>query len=328
VRWNDRIGRRLKLRDLHIFLTVAQQGSMGKAAKHLSVSQPVISKAIIDMEHMLKVRLLDRTAHGAEPTLYGRALLKWGVVVFDDLRQGVKEIEFLADPTIGALRLGAGLAMPAGLVPAVMDRISRRHPRITFQVIELPTIVTQYRDLRERNVELIVGRMPRLVADDDINAEILFHEKIHIVAGMKNHWIRRRKITLAELMNEPWCLPPGDTVPGSLVAEAFQSSGLDVPPASVTSYSLQLLTGMVATGRYLSICPTSVLHFAADRLGIKALPIHFDQQRSWPVAISTLKKRTVSPVAQLFIDYARMLAKPLQTPTINDQQIFRRMRAR
>jgi DNA-binding transcriptional LysR family regulator len=76
MQWADRIGHRLKLRDLHIFMTVAQQGSMGKAARQLSVSQPVVSKAIADMEHMLKVRLLDRTPSGAEPTLYGRALLK------------------------------------------------------------------------------------------------------------------------------------------------------------------------------------------------------------------------------------------------------------
>src|SRR5262249_35209542 len=73
MQWADRIGHRLKLRDLHILITVAQHGSMGKAAKQLSVSQPVVSKAITDMEHMLKVRLLDRTPHGVEPTLYGRA---------------------------------------------------------------------------------------------------------------------------------------------------------------------------------------------------------------------------------------------------------------
>jgi DNA-binding transcriptional LysR family regulator len=311
MQWDERIGHRLKLRDLHVFLTVAQQGSMGKAARQLSVSQPVISKAITDMEHMLKVRLLDRTPHGAEPTLYGRALAKWSLVVFDDLRQSVKEIEFLADPTAGALRIGMGSPMAAGLLPAVMDRLSRQHPRISFNVIELPTAATQYRELRERNVELIVGRMPRLIADEDIDAKILFHERLHVVAGVRNDWSRRRSIALTELAKEPWCLPPADNVPSSLIADAFRLSGLEVPSASVTCISFQLFISMLATGRYLSMFPSSVLHFAAKRLGIKALPIRLDQQRPWPVAISTLKKRTVSPVAKLFINCACALTKPL-----------------
>src|SRR5712692_12022510 len=106
MQWKDRIGYRLRLRDLHILLTVAQCGSMGKAATHLAVSQPGVSKVIADMEYMLGVRLLDRNSQGVEPTMYGRALLTSGLAVFDDLRQGVKNIEFLANPTAGELRIG------------------------------------------------------------------------------------------------------------------------------------------------------------------------------------------------------------------------------
>ncbi len=91
----QRVMRRLKLRELRILTTVAQAGSMGKAATQLALSQPAISKAIAEMEYTLGVALLDRTPHGVEPTLYGRALLKWSAAVFDDLSQGVREIEFL-----------------------------------------------------------------------------------------------------------------------------------------------------------------------------------------------------------------------------------------
>ena len=95
---SDRIGRRMKLQDLHVLMTVVQAGSMGKAARHLNTTQPAISRSIADLEHALGVRLLDRHRQGVEPTDYGRALLDGGVAVFDDLRQGVKNIEFLADP--------------------------------------------------------------------------------------------------------------------------------------------------------------------------------------------------------------------------------------
>jgi DNA-binding transcriptional LysR family regulator len=75
VHWADRIGRRLKLRDLHILVAVVQWGSMAKAAHHLAISQPVVSASIGGLEQTLGVRLLDRSRRGVEPTMYGRARL-------------------------------------------------------------------------------------------------------------------------------------------------------------------------------------------------------------------------------------------------------------
>src|SRR4029079_5255184 len=134
VQWADRIGRRLKLRDLHVLSAVVQWGSMAKAAQHLAVSQPVVSAAVSDLEHAIGVRLLDRSRRGGEPTIYGRALLKHGMVAFDALKQGVKEIEFLADPTAGELRIGCPEWISAGLLPVIIDRLLQKHPRIVFHV--------------------------------------------------------------------------------------------------------------------------------------------------------------------------------------------------
>jgi DNA-binding transcriptional LysR family regulator len=307
--WDDRIGRRLKLRDLHILMTVAQCGSMGKAAAQLAVSQPAVSKAIADVEHTLGVSLLDRTTQGVEPTLYGRALLKWGVAAFDDLRQGVKEIEFLADPTAGEVRVGSTEGMTAGLVPAVIDRLSRQFPRLAFSVIQAPTLVI-YRDLRERAVDLILGRMIAPIADEDLNAEILLNDQLVVVAGVASKWLQRRRVDPAELVDEPWCLPPYDSLVGSLVAEAFRTKRLDVPRRTVTSTSIQLFNALLATGRFLAVLSGSTLRLSGKRLGLKTVPVDLPI-RSGPVGIVTLKNRTLSAVAELFIDCAREVAKPL-----------------
>ena len=90
----DRIGRRLKLRELHILLAVAERGSMAKAAHDLAISQPVVSKTIADLEHTLGVRLLDRSRQGIEPTPYGRALLRRSFAAFDELREGARRSNF------------------------------------------------------------------------------------------------------------------------------------------------------------------------------------------------------------------------------------------
>ena len=69
------------------------------------VSHPTVSETIGDLEHTFGVRLFDRNPHGVEPTVYGAALMKRGTTVFDELRQGVSDIDFIADPTAGDLRL-------------------------------------------------------------------------------------------------------------------------------------------------------------------------------------------------------------------------------
>ena len=112
--WADRIGRRVKLRDLHILMEVVRWKSMVKAASHLGVSAPVVSKTITDAERMLGVSLLDRRSDGVEPTLYGRALIKRGIVVFDEMQQGIKDIEHLGDPTAGEVRIGSTEPLAAG----------------------------------------------------------------------------------------------------------------------------------------------------------------------------------------------------------------------
>jgi len=135
MKWDDRIGRRVKLHDLHILMTVAELGSMGKAAERLAVSQPSISKSISDLEYAVGVRLLDRTSRGVETTAYGRALLRRGMGAFDELRQGIKDIESLTDPTVGEVRVGCPEAISAGLLSAVIDQFSRQYPRVIVSVI-------------------------------------------------------------------------------------------------------------------------------------------------------------------------------------------------
>src|SRR5215467_503929 len=170
---SDRIGRRLKLQDLHILMTVVQAGSMGKAAERLNTVQPSISRSIAELEHTLGVRLLERQRQGVEPTNYGRALLNCGVAVFDELRQGVKNIEFLADPEAGEVWIGNALTSAAGFVAAVIDRLSRRYPRIVFHLV--PALVdTLHRELSEREIDLVFARRGGPFTDEQCDFEILY----------------------------------------------------------------------------------------------------------------------------------------------------------
>src|SRR5579863_6962983 len=182
--WERRIGRRITMRDLHILLEVVQRGSMAKAAVHLAVSQPAISKAVADLERAVGARLLDRGPAGVEPTAFGRVLTKRALAVFDELRQGINELKFLADPTTGEVRIGCPESIAAGLLPAVVERFTQRFPRMVLRVAQAQTVTLEFAELRERKVDLMIGRVSRPFAEDGLSAEILFEEPLRIVAGV------------------------------------------------------------------------------------------------------------------------------------------------
>lgn len=311
--WDARIGRRIRLRDLHVLLTVVQRGSMAKAAQHLSITQPAVSKSIADLEHALGVRLLDRGPQGVEPTSYGNALVRRGLSVFDELRQGVGEIEFMADPRVGEVRVGCPETLAATLLPAVVERLSDQYPGIKLHVIQTNPLALEIRKLRDRNVDLLLGRIGPAFAEEDLNAEILYQDPLVVVAGAASNWARRRTLELAELVGEKWILYPPDEMPGVFIEEAFRKRGLSLPPASVLTYSFQLRDMLLMTGKYLSIVAASAVPvFNAKRLIVKTLPIDLGAQATArPVAIFTLKNRMLSPAAALFIDHIRKVAKAI-----------------
>jgi DNA-binding transcriptional LysR family regulator len=306
---SDRLGRRMKLQDLRVLMAVVQAGSMRKAAAHLNTTQPSISRSIAELEDAIGVPLLDRTPQGVELTEYGRALLDGGTAMFDELRLAVKNIEFLADPTAGEVRIGSIPPLAASFVSAVIDRLSRRYPRIVFHLVASQT-EPLYRELSERNVDFLIAQRFGPLVDEQLGFEILYDESYVVVAGAKSPWARRRRIELAELVNEPWVLQPPESVIGSIAKEAFRASGLDYPRVTVVTFPRDVRMSLLATGRFLTIVPDSVSRFPTRLSGLKVLPVELPVARV-PNGIVTLKNRTLSPVARLFIEHAREVAKPL-----------------
>lgn len=308
MQWTDRIGRRIKLRDLHVLQAVVQAGSMTKAAGQLAISVPVVSKAIAELEHTVGVPLLDRSPQGIEPTAYGRALIRRGLVAFDELRQGVRDIEFLSDPTTGEVRVASTAPLAASFVSGVIDRLSKQYPRMVFH----PTVGDTEllgRDLSERNVDLVIGRRFGPLADEQLDFQSLYDNRYVVMAGAKNPWVRKRKVSLADLMAEPWVLPPPDSSVGSFLAEAFQVQGLDFPTTAVIAYAYEVRVSLLATNRYLTILPESVLRFPTIDPRIKLVSVKLPLRRM-PIGVITLKNRALSPAAQLFIDCALEIARP------------------
>src|SRR5262245_46203300 len=236
--WEGRIGRRVTLRDLHILLAVVRSGSMAKAAAQLSMSQSSISESIAHLEDAVRVRLLDRSPQGITPTIYADVLLKRGHAVFDELKQGIKDIEFLADPTTGEIRVGCPEILSYGILPLAIDRLSRRHPRIAVRVFQIDTESLEFDLLQQREVDFVITRMARSHTDPDLDIEVLFDDSWRVIVGMESEWARGRTRMLQHLVDAPWILPPTRAV-RQAVDGAFESQGLPPLPtrSPVTPFS-------------------------------------------------------------------------------------------
>jgi DNA-binding transcriptional LysR family regulator len=218
--------------------------------------------------------------------------------------QGIRDIEYLADPATGEVRIGCPESLAAGFVPAMIEGFSRRHPQVTFQVVDAGTTALEFRELRERRVDLILGRISRSFSDDEINIDGLFDDRLFVVASAEGQWARRRRIAPAELVNEPWILSPANNLVRLLFVEAFRTRGLEAPRATVTTNSMNVRMHLLASGRFLTFIAETLLRHNAKRWSLKALPVDLGIQQL-PVAIATLRNRTLSPTVQLFIEHIK-----------------------
>jgi DNA-binding transcriptional LysR family regulator len=309
VKWDARIGGRMRLRDLHILLAVAQHRTMAKAAADLGISQPAVSEAVAGLEHALGVRLFERGRRGIEPTAYGNALLKSATAAFDELRQGVRQIEFLSDPNAGELRIACPESIASGLLGPVVKRMSARHPRVRL-FVEQALTQPLFPQLDNRQVDLVLTRWGPPLGERDraraLNVEILFNDRIRLAAGKRSPWARRRKIDLADLAEARWITVPSNDIGGAALANAFRARGLKPPPIAVTTYSIHLRYSLASTDAFIAAIPESVLRFNPQ--GLHELPIDLPLP-PWPVAIVTAKDRTPNPAVNRFIECARHVAK-------------------
>jgi len=307
IDWHKQIGRRINLRDLHIFLAVTRCGIMAKAAAQLGVSQPTVSQAIAGIEYAYGVRLLDRSPHGIEPTLYGNTLIRRSIAVFDELQQSGRDIDHLADPTSGELRIGFQESVGAALLGPIIRRFSEKFPGVTLHLDDLPSAAFQLSQLRARRYDLILALLTRSLDDEDLHVEVLLNDRVAVACNIQSRWARRREIKLNELAEEPWILTPPDTWAYARVAEAFTAQGLAMPKAHLVTMSVPLRAYLVSNGKYISTFARSTLRAIAPTFRLKVVSVDL-HDRAWPAVIIMLKHRTLSPLVERFIECARTVA--------------------
>jgi DNA-binding transcriptional LysR family regulator len=306
----SRLKRRLKLRDLDTLLGVVRAGGMRKAAGQLHMSQAAVSKAIAELEDALGVVLLDRSRQGVQVTPAGRALIQRAESMFGELAQGVLELQHLADPDGGNVNLACSEPIMGGLIATAMERMARSHPRVNFVVESGGTPAQQVQALQDGQCDFVIARPQSLALGAEIAVEPLFRDRIDAVVGQASPFARRRKLTLAELVDARWIISPIETRVDSPVIAAFGNAGLPLPRWWVSSGSLNARHTLLAGGGYVTAMPHSFVHFAGRHHALKVLPVQLGQWQA-PTVLMTLRHHTLGPAVRAFIEVVRELAGPL-----------------
>jgi DNA-binding transcriptional LysR family regulator len=301
-----RIGRNLKLRDLHTLIAISELGSMAKAANRLGVTQPAISQSVADLEAFVGVRLLDRGPRGVTLTGFGETLLKHARLSFDDLAQGLRDIAFHAGSGVGEVAVASDMSFIAGgMMADIIRQLARDAPGIRVQVIETTTRTRapNFQELRERQVDLVLGRVSISDADTAFDVETLGDEELLVVAGKTHPLAAMMSLDWQALARANWILASRDNLARTMLAEALAAKGHDLPEPAVTTYSMHLRLQLLQSGSYLTVLPDTAFRHAAERWNLVALPLRFEKRL--PVALLSLRNRSPSPQARLFAEAAR-----------------------
>jgi DNA-binding transcriptional LysR family regulator len=312
IEWDAEIGRRLQLRQLHVFLAVVQHRSLTMTARALGVATPTVSEIIGDLEQVMGVRLFERTPKGMEPTRYGHALRRRALIIFDELKQSVEDLKLLADPTVGEIRIACPLGIAYSIVPPIFERFVGENPNVVVHFDEVLTSSTtrDLQALRDRRYDLIIARGGDSMdgtAADDLAIEPLLNDQLVVVAGPQSKWARRRKIDLAELTGETWIMQSAGTGNYRILARAFETRGLSIPKANLVTVSISVIKHFLERAAFLTAIPRSVAHFTP----LKVLPVDLSSP-PWPINVVTIKHRILSPVAERFVACARDVTRSMR----------------
>ncbi len=288
-------------RRLHYFLAVYEQGSLGRAAAALNLTQPALSKSISQLEAELKVKLFDRTPKGLAPTVYGETLALHARIVRSELRHAEQEIALMTGAAKGEVRIGVTPSIAIGLMPRVGAALHEERPGIQLTVVEA-LMQDHAPALRRGELDLILGGWSRGM-DSDFATEVVGSDTV-CVCACAGHPLVGGRVRLAALLDYPWVMPPHTEFWLDHLDRTFTSAGLHPPTGAVLSNSASFITSMVRGGDYLSYLPSLLTerHRAAGEIVLLEAP---ELKVSIDVNVTFMARSALSATVSATVDKIR-----------------------
>lgn len=306
----DRVLTRLKLKQLRLLVAIADHMSILHAANELHISQPAATKLLKDLEIDFNVKLFDRTNRGVVPTQYGRALVRHGKLILSQISHAAQELDDLNEGLGGRVVVGTLLTASAQLLPLTIKNIIQQRPKISISVKDGTNDLLMPM-LQNGDVDMIVGRLTEFRHREQFTQEILFQEKVVVVAAANHPLTNKTKVSFRELTKYNWILPPPETTLRRQIDKEFFDQGFASPANAVECVSYLANRALLQETEMLSVLPLPVVE--ADIVHKMLKPVSCKLNfAGGSIGVSYRKKGELSPAAMQFLEELRRTAKKIQ----------------
>lgn len=302
----DLLNGRLKLRHLVLVVAIADEGSVLRAAEHLHLAQPAVTRSLREVEHVLGVELFSRGPRGMTPTLFGEAFIEHARAVLAELRRAGERISGLADGEVGTVTIGTLLAGSNVLLPRAIATLKRERPGITV-IVQEATFDAQAPRLLDGEIDLILGRLNPIEDLHGLRQITLYAEPVRLVAR-RDHPARRPGLALEDLMDYPWVLPLEQTALRQELEQIFRREGLSLPANLVECTSILTVRTLVRDADMIAALPELVALTDDD---LEPLPVPLEPVRR-QVGVTLPDRRPLTPSARLMLEHLRARAAELK----------------
>jgi DNA-binding transcriptional LysR family regulator len=197
----------MELRQLAHFVAVFEEGSFGRAAEKLAITQPALSGSIARLERSIGgQRLFDRGRFGAEPTIYGKQLYRRARLAVAELRLAEAELESLAGGEIGHVNVGVGAFFEATVMPKALASLAKKRPKLTVSTFE-GTSSDLFIDLSHGKLDFVVSTPSAAMSvPDDLQQDILFRSRDVVAVSVDHPLAGADTVSLRDLAGCAWIL--------------------------------------------------------------------------------------------------------------------------
>ncbi|EBM8484678.1 LysR family transcriptional regulator [Salmonella enterica subsp. enterica serovar Kentucky] len=295
---NGLFSQRIRLRHLHTFVAVAQQGTLGRAAETLNLSQPALSKTLNELEQLTGTRLFERGRLGAQLTVPGEQFLTHAVKVLDALNTAGQALNRKEDASADVVRVGALPTAALGILPAAIGRFHQQQKSTSLQVATMNNTML-LAGLKSGEIDLGIGRMSDPELMGGLNYELLFLESLKLVVR-PGHPLLQETITLSRVMEWPVVVSPKGTVPRQNEEALLQSQGCKMPAGCIETLSASLSRQLTVDYDYVWFVPSGAVKEDLRQATLVSLPVP-TQSAGEPIGILTRVDIPLSTGAQMLI---------------------------
>lgn len=299
---NGLFSQRIRLRHLHTFVAVAQQGTLGRAAETLNLSQPALSKTLNELEQLTGTRLFERGRLGAQLTLVGEQFLTHAVKVLDALNTAGQSLSRKDEHAPDVVRIGALPTAALGILPTVIGQFHKQQRNITLQVATMnnPMLLA---GLKSGELDLGIGRMSDPELMTGLNYELLFLESLKLVVR-PNHPLLSDTVTLSRVMEWPVVVSPKGTVPRQTAETLLQAQGCKLPSGCIETLSASLSRQLTVDFDYVWFVPSGAVKEDLRQGTLVSLPVP-STGAGEPIGVLTRVDTPLSPAAQTLLSAIR-----------------------